>query len=147
MLITRSLDMQYYGQFRDRNAPIAGGAVTRDSLDAAVAAFHRVHQQTVGYSDASYPIEIVRLHLSGTATMRKPRLNTIAAASGSDAARKGSRAGVLLRPRAHRHAGVRWQPAPRRRPHRRPGDHRGDLHHLRAAARTSPPAWTPAATS
>jgi N-methylhydantoinase A len=91
MLITRSLDMQYYGQFRDRNAPIASGAVTRDSLDAAVAAFHRVHQQTVGYSDASYPTEIVRLHLSGTATMRKPRLNTIAAAGGSDAARKGSR--------------------------------------------------------
>ena len=56
-----------------------------------MAAFHRVHQQTVGYSDASYPTEIVRLHLSGTATMRKPRLNTIAAASGSDAARKGSR--------------------------------------------------------
>lgn len=91
MIITRSIDMQYYGQFRDRNAPLAGGSITADSLRAALAAFHRVHQQTVGYSDENYPTEIVRLHLSGTATMRKPRLGRIPAGKGSAAARKGSR--------------------------------------------------------
>jgi N-methylhydantoinase A len=92
MIITRSLDAQYYGQFRDRNAPLAGGPVTAETLGAALAAFHRVHQQTVGYSDTAYPTEIVRLHLSGTARLRQPRLSPIASGSDAAAARKGSRA-------------------------------------------------------
>mgnify|MGYP000962078151 CR=1 FL=1 len=91
MLITRSLDAMYYGQFRDRNAPLAGGTVTNETLAAALAAFHRVHQQTVGYSDPAYPTEIVRLHLSGTARLRQPRLSPIASGTDTAAARKGSR--------------------------------------------------------
>jgi N-methylhydantoinase A len=91
MQITRSLDIQYYGQFRDRNAPLAAGAVTAETLAAALGAFHRVHQQTVGYSDSAYPTEIVRLHLSGSARLRQPRLAPIASGTDIAAARKGSR--------------------------------------------------------
>jgi N-methylhydantoinase A len=91
MVITRSLDMQYYGQFRDRNAPLASGAVTVATLAGTVAAFHRIHRQSLGYSDAGYPTEIVRLHLSGSARLRQPRLSKIATSGDLAAARKGTR--------------------------------------------------------
>jgi N-methylhydantoinase A len=91
IVISRTLDVQYYGQFRDRNAPLTGGTISAATLNDAMTAFHRVHQQTVGYSDVNYPTEIVRLHLSGSASMRKPRLSTFAAQGGGATARKGSR--------------------------------------------------------
>ena len=91
MLITRSLDMMYYGQFRDRNAPVAAGAVTAATLAETMAAFHRIHRQSLGYSDANYPTEIVRLHLSGAARLRQPRLTAIAANPDAAVARKGAR--------------------------------------------------------
>ena len=91
MLVTRSLDMQYYGQFRDRNAPVAGGTVTNATLAETMAAFHRIHRQSLGYSDTAYPTEIVRLHLSGSARLRQPRLNAIAGNADANVARKGTR--------------------------------------------------------
>lgn len=91
MIIRRSIDMRYYGQFRDRNAPLAGGPVTRESLQEALAAFHRVHEQTVGYADASYPTEIVRLHLTGLAHTTKPKLRARPEGRDAAAARKGAR--------------------------------------------------------
>jgi N-methylhydantoinase A len=92
MLIRRSLDMRYYGQFRDRNAPVPAGPVSAASLQEAVAAFHRVHEQTVGYADASYPTEIVRLHLTGRAVTRPPQLRRLPPGGDAAAARKGARA-------------------------------------------------------
>ena len=53
--------------------------------------FHQVHKATVGHSDETYPTEIVRLHLSGSARMRKPVLREIAAGRGAGQARKGAR--------------------------------------------------------
>lgn len=91
IVIQRSMDMRYWGQFRDRNAPLPGGAVNADALAAATAAFHQVHKATVGHSDPAYPTEIVRLHLSGSARMRKPVLRDIAAGRGAEQARKGTR--------------------------------------------------------
>jgi N-methylhydantoinase A len=89
--IQRSVDMRYYGQFRDRNAPLGAGPVTGESLQAALRAFHQVHEQTVGYADPAYPTEIVRLHVSGSASTQPPKLQPIAASAGIDAARKGRR--------------------------------------------------------
>lgn len=91
MIIRRSIDMRYYGQFRDRNAPLADGPVTSESLQAAVAAFHRVHEQTAGYSDVSYPTEIVRLHLSGLARTSPPKLRPRSEGRDTAAARKRPR--------------------------------------------------------
>ena len=89
--IQRSLDMRYYGQFRDRNAPMAPGPVTSQSLEAALQAFHRIHAQSVGYGDEKYPTEIVRLHLSGMAATSSPRLKAIGAARDPASARKSMR--------------------------------------------------------
>ena len=89
--IRRSFDMRYYGQFRDRNAPVAPGPVTVGTLAAAVEKFHGVHEQTVGYSDSKYPTEIVRLHLSGTAAVATPRLKPLAKGRDAAGALKGTR--------------------------------------------------------
>lgn len=91
MVISRSIEMRYYGQFRERSAPLAAGAVTEASLRETLAAFHRVHEQTVGYSDAAYPTEIVRLHLSASTATQPPSLPPAAAATGAEEARKGRR--------------------------------------------------------
>ncbi len=89
--IKRTLDVRYYGQFRDRNAPLAGGKITRETLKSAIARFHAIHEQTVGYGDPTYPTEIMRLHVSATAAVGKPHL--LARPRGTDiaAARKGHR--------------------------------------------------------
>ncbi len=91
IVILRSMDMRYWGQFRDRNAVLPDGPIDLESLAAAAMAFHRVHQQTVGHSDSAYPTEIVRLHLSCTASVRKPALREVALGRGAEAARKGAR--------------------------------------------------------
>lgn len=91
MLISRSIEMRYYGQFRERSAPLASGEVTEASLRETLAAFHRVHEQTVGYSDAAYPTEIVRLHLSASTATQPPSLPPAAAATRVEDARKGRR--------------------------------------------------------
>lgn len=92
MAIRRSIEMRYYGQFRERAAPLPDGPVTAASLQAALQAFHRVHEQTVGYSDAAYPTEIVRLHVSGGTATQPPSLQPVPASTGPEAARKGRRA-------------------------------------------------------
>ena len=89
--VRRSFDMRYYGQFRDRNAPVASGPVTTGTLAAAVEKFHGVHEQTVGYSDSKYPTEIVRLHLSSTAAVATPRLRPSAKGADATGALKGRR--------------------------------------------------------
>jgi N-methylhydantoinase A len=91
MRIAKAIEFRYYGQFRERVAPVGGGPVTAATLAGAIEAFHLVHEQTVGYCDRKYPIEILRLHLSGTASTGKPRLATIGKSDGTPATPKGSR--------------------------------------------------------
>lgn len=91
MLITRAMDVRYYGQFRDRTAPVATAPVTMEVLQATLDEFHKVHEQTVGYSDKNYPTEVVRLLLSGAATTTKPVSKTIERSADTSRAAKGTR--------------------------------------------------------
>jgi len=91
MRIAKSIEFRYYGQFRERVAPVAAGPVTAATLAAAIEAFHVVHELTVGYCDRKYPTEILRLHVSGSASTGKPTLSTIPAANGRQATPKGRR--------------------------------------------------------
>jgi len=73
--IERAMEIRYYGQFRQRMAQVPGkGPITNELLQGTLDDFHRVHQNTVGYSDRSYPMEIQRLLLSGFAKTLKPSL-------------------------------------------------------------------------
>lgn len=89
--IRRSVDMKYYGQFRDRNARVAAGPVTAQSIAGTIEKFHAIHEQTVGYCDKKYPTEIVRLHLSGSTSLSTPKLQKIAKGSSAEAALKKKR--------------------------------------------------------
>jgi N-methylhydantoinase A len=90
--IVKSMDVRYYGQIRERNASTPEGPVTPESLQATAENFHIQHRKTIGYSDRTYPTEIVRLHLSGIAKVMRPPLKQIEQGS-SDASRalKGTR--------------------------------------------------------
>lgn len=75
VVIEKSMEVCYFGQFRQQVAKVPPGPVTKDSLQATINSFHRVHQGAVGYSDPNYPTEIVRLHLSGIArSLSRPQL-------------------------------------------------------------------------
>jgi len=78
IVIVKSMDMRYYGQIRERNALAPGGKITQKKLQQTVANFHEQHQRTIGYSDPTYPTEIVRLHLSGIAEVVSPAMKKIA---------------------------------------------------------------------
>jgi N-methylhydantoinase A len=92
VIIEKSMEVRYYGQFRQRIAKVPEGSVTKESLVAMMNNFHEVHQSTVGYSDPNYPTEIVRLHLSGIARISKPQLRKISQSKGDvSKALKGTR--------------------------------------------------------
>jgi N-methylhydantoinase A/oxoprolinase/acetone carboxylase beta subunit/N-methylhydantoinase B/oxoprolinase/acetone carboxylase alpha subunit len=92
IIIERSAEMRYYGQFRQRHAKVPPGTITKESLEATVANFHEVHKAALGYADKDYPTEIVRLHLTGSAKASKPQLREIIKGSGNiSKALKGSR--------------------------------------------------------
>ncbi len=92
VIIEKSMEVRYYGQFRQRIAKVPEGPVTKESLAASIDHFHEVHKSTVGYADPNYPTEIVRLHLSGIAKVAKPQLKTIGQRKGDvSRALKGTR--------------------------------------------------------
>ncbi len=77
ILIEKSMDMRYYGQIREKVAAVPAGPVTKDSLAKTSTRFHEKHHKTIGYSDPKYPTQIIRLHLSGTAKVDKPKFKKI----------------------------------------------------------------------
>ncbi|MDF1552259.1 MAG: hydantoinase/oxoprolinase family protein [Deferrisomatales bacterium] len=93
VVVEKSLEARYYGQFRQRMASVPAGPVTRESLQAALTNFHDNHRAALGYADPAYPTEIVRLLLIGSAALPKPVLKAFGntAEGGVERARKGKR--------------------------------------------------------
>src|SRR5262249_14116812 len=65
-------DLRYRRKAYELTVPIADGPITRASLDALAAAFHRRHEQTYGHANPSEPVQLVNLRL--TALGRLPGL-------------------------------------------------------------------------
>jgi N-methylhydantoinase A len=63
-ILERSLQIRYFGQFRDVGVPWPSGPINRDAISGGIAAFHRKHKETYGYSDENYPIEFMSFGLS-----------------------------------------------------------------------------------
>jgi N-methylhydantoinase A len=73
--LLRLADLRYYGQEHTIRVPVAPGNITRGTLDALAAAFHKHHGKEYGFTlDSS--IELVNVVLSGTASVAKPTLKT-----------------------------------------------------------------------
>lgn len=70
--LPRSADVRYRRQAYELTVPIADGAITRATLDAAIAAFHVKHELTYGHANPAEPVQLVNLRL--TAIGELPRL-------------------------------------------------------------------------
>ena len=70
--MVRQADLRYRRQAYELTVPLADGPVTRESLDAAMAAFHIRHEQTYGHSNTAEPVQLVNLRV--TALGRLPGL-------------------------------------------------------------------------
>jgi N-methylhydantoinase A len=71
--LLRAGDLRYRRQAYELTVPLAGGPITRASLDALAAAFHEKHSQTYGHENSAEPVQLVNLRL--TAIGRLPRLS------------------------------------------------------------------------
>ena len=92
VIIEKTMEIRYYGQFRQRSAKVPPGQVTGESLKETISNFHEVHKATHGYADPVFPTEIVRLHLTAAAKVAKPGLPSKQEGGGqASSAMKGSR--------------------------------------------------------
>ena len=65
----RSMDLRYFGQFREVEVELPGGPLTQETISAGVADFHIRHGEMYGYSDKNYPIEFMSFKLSAIGTI------------------------------------------------------------------------------
>ncbi|MBM7245120.1 hydantoinase/oxoprolinase family protein [Rhodococcus fascians] len=90
----RSADLRYFGQAFEVRVPIADGEITQASIDQAAEAFHEAHRELYGYDfrgDQSQFVEWVNLRVSGIGPIKRPVLSEIAAGTGAESARTGTR--------------------------------------------------------
>lgn len=88
----RTMQVRYFGQFREVDVPWPGGPITADAISEGLKAFHRKHEDVYGYSDEKYPIELMGFGLSAIGIIPLVELKQIARGSeDSSSALKGER--------------------------------------------------------
>jgi N-methylhydantoinase A len=85
--LPRQADLRYRRQAYELTIPLRDGPITRDSLDAAMAAFHAKHELTYGHANRNEPVQLVNLRLTAIG-----RLPPLLLARPGDAAEARSRA-------------------------------------------------------
>lgn len=76
-LIERTMQVKYWGQFRDLKVPWPNGPITKEAIEEGISNFHVRHKDQFGSSDKKYPIEIMGFGLSAIGKMPKLRLAEI----------------------------------------------------------------------
>ncbi|MBW1800707.1 MAG: hydantoinase/oxoprolinase family protein [Deltaproteobacteria bacterium] len=77
----RTMQVRYFGQFREVDVPWPGGPITDDAISEGLKAFHRKHGDVYGYSDENYPVEFMGFGLSAIGKMPLVELKGIARGS------------------------------------------------------------------
>ena len=85
VVVSRSLDMRYYGQVREQNVPVPDGPLTAATLAETIRRFHVRHERVIGYAEPGYPTVIARLHLCAVARAVGPPALRIGASLGGSA--------------------------------------------------------------
>ena len=70
----RSLELRYVGQSFEINVPISGEAEAAFHKPDVLDRFHKMHEESYGYSDLDEPVELVNLRVSCFALTPKPKL-------------------------------------------------------------------------
>jgi len=74
IIIETTMDIRYKGQRRELTTTVPSkGLITEETLRRTLDLFHDRHSKIIGYSDPSFPAEIVRLHLAGIARISPPQ--------------------------------------------------------------------------
>ena len=98
-IVERAADCRYTKQAYELTVPLAGGTVTRESLDALAREFHAQHLRTYGHENPNESVQMVNVRV--TATGRMPRVEFHAGAAkaeGDTTAGDGAAAGDGARP-------------------------------------------------
>ncbi|MDP6180853.1 MAG: hydantoinase/oxoprolinase family protein, partial [Desulfatiglandales bacterium] len=73
----RTMQVRYFGQFRDVEVPWPGGPINEDAISKGLKAFHRKHGEVYGYSDENYPLEFVAFGLSAIGKLPRMEISEI----------------------------------------------------------------------
>ena len=76
-LFERTMQVRYFGQFREVDVPWPGGPITDDAISQGLKIFHQKHGEVYGYSDEDYPIEFMGFGLSAIGKMPRLELKEI----------------------------------------------------------------------
>lgn len=87
ILLSRSLQMRYLGQNYELSVPVTADSFAKDGMDGIWRDFHRLFEARYGFSLPEDPIEIVDMGCTAVASMPKPDLPRIAAATDDAAPR------------------------------------------------------------
>jgi N-methylhydantoinase A len=66
VILKRSADLRYIGQFHEVEVDMAGGKITREAVDAAAAGFTRKHEELYTFAMPWKAVEILTLRLNAT---------------------------------------------------------------------------------
>jgi len=70
-LLERTMQIRYWGQFRDVEVSWPGGPINDAAIAAGIANFHQRHRELYGSSDQSYPVEFRAFGLRAIGIMPK----------------------------------------------------------------------------
>ena len=92
-VIERAADCRYTKQAYELTVPLAGGTVTRETLDALAHEFHGLHLRTYGHENPNEPVQMVNVRV--TATGRMPRVEFHARPEGAAAVTRSTPAETM----------------------------------------------------
>ena len=90
----RTVDVRYFGQAYEVRVDVPDGPVSEDLFASVAASFHDEHRVLYGYDfrdDPRQEVEWVNLRVTGVGPIRKPEVREVAAGSGAETARTGTR--------------------------------------------------------
>ena len=81
-VIERAADCRYAKQAYELTVPLAGGTVTRESLDALAREFHSQHRRTYGHENPNESVQMVNVRVTATGRMPPVEFRAAAAQAG-----------------------------------------------------------------
>ncbi|MFH1007652.1 MAG: hydantoinase/oxoprolinase family protein [Candidatus Latescibacterota bacterium] len=75
IVITRSLELRYFGQGYQLEVPVGSGTLTKETLESIAHTFHTLHEKSYGFSKAEESTEIVNLRLACLGIIPKPEMD------------------------------------------------------------------------
>ena len=91
-IVERAADCRYTKQAYELTVPLAGGTVTRESLDALAGAFHAQHLRTYGHENSNESVQMVNVRVTAIGRMPRVEFHARAEKAGDETASRGGTA-------------------------------------------------------